>query len=213
MAAYVGRCGAAHCAAGNAGCTNLPPFIDSALVLRIRVWGRGASGRRLNRKWGLECPGVSRRRRSAQYFRPSVPRQDHPRLCRRAGDLRRQHGFLLFWLRAGLVRGRVLPQQRHRGRSRPQHRPRAARLPLGRQIYFVVTGKEDDAKAALDAEAGLKRPSTRRSRAPRSPARQESLDKLAKEFPTSPRPSQRSSRPSATARCWCRTSSRATPIS
>ncbi|MDA9464643.1 hypothetical protein XH87_08480 [Bradyrhizobium sp. CCBAU 53415] len=32
--------------------TNLPPFIDCALVLRIQVRGRGASGSRLNTNGG-----------------------------------------------------------------------------------------------------------------------------------------------------------------
>ncbi|MFB6448191.1 methyl-accepting chemotaxis protein [Bradyrhizobium tunisiense] len=48
--------------------------------------------------------------------------------------------------------------------------------------YFVVTGKEDDAKAALDAEAGLKNAIDQAIRNAKKPARLESLNKLAKEF-------------------------------
>ncbi|MHC2623863.1 methyl-accepting chemotaxis protein [Bradyrhizobium huanghuaihaiense] len=48
--------------------------------------------------------------------------------------------------------------------------------------YFVVTGKEDDAKAALDAEASLKSAIDQAIRGAKKPARQESLNKLAKEF-------------------------------
>ncbi|WFU25250.1 HAMP domain-containing methyl-accepting chemotaxis protein [Bradyrhizobium sp. CB1717] len=48
--------------------------------------------------------------------------------------------------------------------------------------YFVVTGKEDDAKAALDAEASLKSSIDQAIKGAKKPARQESLGKLAKEF-------------------------------
>ncbi|MBR0822463.1 methyl-accepting chemotaxis protein [Bradyrhizobium liaoningense] len=48
--------------------------------------------------------------------------------------------------------------------------------------YFVVTGKEDDAKAALDAETGLKSAIDHAVKSAKKPARQESLNKLAKEF-------------------------------
>ncbi|WP_035670643.1 HAMP domain-containing protein, partial [Bradyrhizobium liaoningense] len=48
--------------------------------------------------------------------------------------------------------------------------------------YFVVTGKEDDAKAALDAEGSLKNAIDQAVKGAKTPARQESLDKLAKEF-------------------------------
>ncbi|MDD1522273.1 MULTISPECIES: methyl-accepting chemotaxis protein [Bradyrhizobium] len=48
--------------------------------------------------------------------------------------------------------------------------------------YFVVTGKEDDAKAALDAEASLKNAVDQAIKGAKKPARQESLNKLAKEF-------------------------------
>ncbi|MDE2376750.1 HAMP domain-containing methyl-accepting chemotaxis protein [Bradyrhizobium sp.] len=48
--------------------------------------------------------------------------------------------------------------------------------------YFVVTGKEDDAKAALDAEARLKNAIDLAVKSARSPARLESLNKLAREF-------------------------------
>lgn len=48
--------------------------------------------------------------------------------------------------------------------------------------YFVVTGKEDDAKAALDAEARLKNAIDQAIRSAKKPARLESLNKLAKEF-------------------------------
>ncbi|TFV69311.1 methyl-accepting chemotaxis protein [Bradyrhizobium frederickii] len=48
--------------------------------------------------------------------------------------------------------------------------------------YFVVTGKEDDAKAALEAEAGLKNAIDQAIKNARKPARLESLNKLAKEF-------------------------------
>ena len=48
--------------------------------------------------------------------------------------------------------------------------------------YFVVTGKEDDAKAALDAEASLKSAIDQAVKSAKTPARQDSLDKLAKEF-------------------------------
>ncbi|PSO14001.1 methyl-accepting chemotaxis protein, partial [Bradyrhizobium sp. MOS003] len=48
--------------------------------------------------------------------------------------------------------------------------------------YFVVTGKEDDAKAALDAEASLKNAIDQAVKSVKTPARKEGLDKLAKEF-------------------------------
>ncbi|WP_262049023.1 methyl-accepting chemotaxis protein [Bradyrhizobium sp. Bra78] len=48
--------------------------------------------------------------------------------------------------------------------------------------YFVVTGKEDDAKAALDAETGLRNAIDKAVKSAKKPARQESLGKLAKEF-------------------------------
>ncbi|WFU41422.1 methyl-accepting chemotaxis protein [Bradyrhizobium sp. CB82] len=48
--------------------------------------------------------------------------------------------------------------------------------------YFVVTGKEDDAKVALEAEAGLKNAIDQAIRGAKRPARVESLTKLAKEF-------------------------------
>ncbi|SPP91674.1 methyl-accepting chemotaxis protein [Bradyrhizobium vignae] len=48
--------------------------------------------------------------------------------------------------------------------------------------YFVVTGKEDDAKAALVAEASLKDAIDQAVKGAKKPARQESLDKLTKEF-------------------------------
>ncbi|MGY4366401.1 HAMP domain-containing protein/CHASE3 domain sensor protein [Bradyrhizobium sp. LB1.3] len=48
--------------------------------------------------------------------------------------------------------------------------------------YFVVTGKEDDAKAALDTEANLKNAIDQATKSAKRPARQESLGKLAKEF-------------------------------
>ncbi|MGY8669032.1 HAMP domain-containing methyl-accepting chemotaxis protein [Bradyrhizobium sp. UFLA05-109] len=48
--------------------------------------------------------------------------------------------------------------------------------------YFVVTGKEDDAKVALEAEAGLKNAIDQAIKGAKRPARLESLNKLAKEF-------------------------------
>src|SRR5262249_35488040 len=48
--------------------------------------------------------------------------------------------------------------------------------------YFVVTGKEDDAKTALDAETSLKNAIGQAVKSARPRARQESLSKLAKEF-------------------------------
>jgi methyl-accepting chemotaxis protein len=48
--------------------------------------------------------------------------------------------------------------------------------------YFVVTGKEDDAKAALDAEASLKNAIDQAIKGAKKPARLEGLNKLASEF-------------------------------
>ena len=48
--------------------------------------------------------------------------------------------------------------------------------------YFVVTGKEDDAKAALNAEAGLKNAIDQAIKTTKQPARLDGLNKLAKEF-------------------------------
>jgi len=48
--------------------------------------------------------------------------------------------------------------------------------------YFVVTGKEDDAKAALDAETGLKTVIDQAVKNAKTPARLDGLNKLAKEF-------------------------------
>jgi methyl-accepting chemotaxis protein len=48
--------------------------------------------------------------------------------------------------------------------------------------YYVLTGKEDDAKAALDAEASLKNAIEQSARGTRNPARREGIDRLAGEF-------------------------------
>src|SRR3954447_12704132 len=48
--------------------------------------------------------------------------------------------------------------------------------------YFVVTGKEDDAKAALDSEASLKNAVDQAIKGAKAPARLDGLNKLAKEF-------------------------------
>jgi len=48
--------------------------------------------------------------------------------------------------------------------------------------YFVVTGKEDDTKAALDAEASLKTAIDQAIKSAKRPARLDSLNELAKEF-------------------------------
>ena len=48
--------------------------------------------------------------------------------------------------------------------------------------YFVVTGTEDDAKRALEAEAGLKKAIEQAQAQTRNPPRLESINKLAKEF-------------------------------
>ncbi|MDG9697815.1 hypothetical protein QC281_48075, partial [Streptomyces sp. DH17] len=48
--------------------------------------------------------------------------------------------------------------------------------------YFVVTGKEDDAKAALDAQANLKNAIDEAVKSAKQPARQDGINKLAKEF-------------------------------
>src|SRR6266566_3481399 len=48
--------------------------------------------------------------------------------------------------------------------------------------YYVVTGKEDDAKAALSAEANLKNAIDQALKGTRKPARREGLDRLAGEF-------------------------------
>src|SRR5258708_23724307 len=48
--------------------------------------------------------------------------------------------------------------------------------------YYVVTGKEDDAKAALSAEASLKGAIDQALKGTRKPARREGLDRLAGEF-------------------------------
>ncbi len=48
--------------------------------------------------------------------------------------------------------------------------------------YFVVTGKDDDSKAALDAEASLKNAIDQAVKSAKNPARQDSVGKLAKEF-------------------------------
>ncbi|MBT2842905.1 methyl-accepting chemotaxis protein, partial [Staphylococcus coagulans] len=48
--------------------------------------------------------------------------------------------------------------------------------------YFVVTGKEDDAKAAQDAQASLKNAIDEAIKGAKQPARQEGLNKLAREF-------------------------------
>jgi methyl-accepting chemotaxis protein len=48
--------------------------------------------------------------------------------------------------------------------------------------YYVVTGKEDDAKSALSAEASLKDAMDQALKGTRKPARREGLDRLAGEF-------------------------------
>ena len=48
--------------------------------------------------------------------------------------------------------------------------------------YYVVTGKEDDAKAALDAEASLKAAIDQAIRNTSAAGRREQLDRLAKDF-------------------------------
>src|SRR6516164_3113885 len=48
--------------------------------------------------------------------------------------------------------------------------------------YFVVTAKEDDAKVALEAEAGLKNAIDQAIKGTKKQARLEGVNKLAKEF-------------------------------
>jgi methyl-accepting chemotaxis protein len=48
--------------------------------------------------------------------------------------------------------------------------------------YYVVTGKEDDAKAALSAEAGLKNAIDRSMKGTTNPARLDQITRLAREF-------------------------------
>jgi len=63
----------------------------------------------------------------------------------------------------------------------PQHRPRADLLrSLAR--YFVATGKEDDAKAALAAEASLKEAILASMEGTTNPARLAQITKLEREF-------------------------------
>jgi CHASE3 domain sensor protein len=48
--------------------------------------------------------------------------------------------------------------------------------------HYVITGKEEDANAAIEAEARLKSAIERSSKDTTTPARLQSIDKLAKEF-------------------------------
>src|SRR5262245_41148328 len=48
--------------------------------------------------------------------------------------------------------------------------------------YFIVTGREDDAKKALEAEASLKNAIDQATKKVNQPAQLERLDQLAKEF-------------------------------
>ena len=66
---------------------------------------------------------------------PAVPRQDHARLCRRAGDLGRQHGLCLSRFRACFRRRGFLPAQRAGGRSGARHRSRTDLLPLAGPLF------------------------------------------------------------------------------
>ena len=105
---------------------------------------------------GWECQSVPGRIDRSKLPTLRLSLQNHPRLRRRAGHLGRQHGHCLSRLRARLRRRRLLPAQRVGSRSGAQYRPRADLVPRRWRDTYVVTGKEDDGKAALAAEAGLK---------------------------------------------------------
>ena len=72
--------------------------------------------------------------------------------------------------------------------------------------YYVVTGQGDDAKAALAAEASLKEAIDQAMKGTSNPARLDQVTRLAREFRNFAGFSPTSSRSSATARWWCRTS-------
>ena len=113
----------------------------------------------------------------------AISREGHARLRRRAGDLGRQHGHRLFRLRARL-------------RGVASYRNSVSEADLARNIdrelisyralarYYVVTGKEDDAKAALAAEASLKDAIDQSMKGTTNPARLDQVTRLAREFRT-----------------------------
>src|SRR5689334_18713077 len=71
-------------AGSSAGAPNLPPLIDSALVLRSQVRGRGATGSRLNENGGGNVRAYRVVVEAHNNADPQVPRQDHSGLCRGA---------------------------------------------------------------------------------------------------------------------------------
>ena len=72
--------------------------------------------------------------------------------------------------------------------------------------YYVMTGKEDDSKAALKAEAGLKDAIDQAMRGTTNPARSTRSPSWPANSPPSPRSLPTSSRSRARARWWRRTS-------
>ena len=138
----------------------------------------------------------------------AISRQGHARLCRGAGDHGGQHGHRLSRLRARLHRRRVLRKSvSEADLARNIDRELISYRALAR--YYVVTGKEDDAKAALAAEASLKEAIDQSMKGTTNPARSTRSRGWRASSAPSPRFLPISSRSSARARWWRKTSCRA----
>ena len=85
----------------------------------------------------------------------AVSRKNHARLCRRAGDHRHQYGFCLSRLR-GVSAGVAAYRNSVTEADLARNIDRELISYRGLARYYVITGKEDDGKAALQAEASLK---------------------------------------------------------
>jgi methyl-accepting chemotaxis protein len=113
----------------------------------------------------------------------ALSRQSHARLCRRAGDLGCQHGLAYLGFE-------------HVSVGVASYRKSVSEADLARNIdrelisyralarYYVVTGKEDDGKAALAAEASLKDAIDQSMKGTTNPAGLEQITRLAREFRT-----------------------------
>ena len=113
---------------------------------------------------------------------PSIPRQDHARLCRHAGDFGGEHGHLPISASSTspLASHGYRQSVREADLARDIDRELISYRSLAR--YFVVTNKEDDSKAALVAEDSLKQAIIAAMKGTNNPARLDQVTKLEREF-------------------------------
>src|SRR5882762_2252907 len=86
-------------------------ILPQSLRTGLGAWPPMLVFRNENGGWG----GFPETRHVDQVSDPTVSRQNHARLRRRVGNLRRQHGLCLYGIRAGFRRRRFLPAQRAGG--------------------------------------------------------------------------------------------------